>query len=38
MSVHKALPDAFSKVHKRFLTPSLATMTFGVVSAALYVA
>jgi len=37
MSVHKALPEAFSKVHKRYLTPSLATITFGVVSAALYI-
>jgi amino acid transporter len=37
MSVHKALPDAFSKVHKRYLTPSLATVTFGVISAALYI-
>ncbi len=37
MSVHKALPNAFSKVHKRFLTPTVATITFGVVSIALYV-
>jgi amino acid transporter len=37
MSVHKALPEAFSKVHKRYLTPSLATITFGVVSAVLYI-
>jgi amino acid transporter len=38
MSVHKALPDAFSRIHKRFLTPSVATISFGVVSTGLYVA
>ena len=38
MSVHKALPDAFSVIHKRFLTPTVATVAFGVVSTGLYVA
>ena len=38
MSVHKALPDSFSRIHKRFLTPTVATVTFGVVSAGLYIA
>jgi amino acid transporter len=38
MSVHKALPDSFAKIHKRFLTPTVATVSFGVVSAALYIA
>ncbi|HEV7957922.1 MAG TPA: APC family permease [Acidimicrobiales bacterium] len=38
MSVHKALPDTFGKISKRFLTPTVATVTFGVISAALYVA
>ncbi len=37
MSVHKALPEKFSKIHKRFLTPSIATVSFGVVSAGLYI-
>jgi amino acid transporter len=37
MSVHKALPDVFKKMHRRFLTPTVATITFGVVSIALYV-
>jgi amino acid transporter len=38
MSVHKALPDTFAKINKRFLTPTVATVTFGVVSAGLYIA
>lgn len=38
MSVHKALPKRFATVHKRYLTPTVATVSFGVVSAALYVA
>lgn len=37
MSVHKAVPQVFSKMHKRFLTPTVATVSFGVVSAGLYV-
>jgi amino acid transporter len=37
MSVHKAVPDIFAKMHKRFLTPTVATVTFGLVSIALYV-
>jgi amino acid transporter len=37
MSVHKALPDAFKKMHRRFLTPTIATVSFGVVSIVLYV-
>jgi amino acid transporter len=37
MSVHKAVPQKFSKMHKRFLTPTWATVTFGVVSIGLYV-
>ena len=27
MSVHKALPDSFAKIHKRFLTPTVATVS-----------
>jgi amino acid transporter len=37
MSVHKALPDVFKKMHRRFLTPTVATISFGVASIALYV-
>ena len=37
MAVHKAVPQIFAKMHKRFLTPTVATVTFGVVSIALYV-
>jgi amino acid transporter len=36
MSVHKAIPQVFSKMHKRFLTPTVSTVTFGLVSIALY--
>jgi amino acid transporter len=37
MSVHKALPDVFKKMHRRYLTPTIATVTFGLVSIVLYV-
>jgi amino acid transporter len=37
MSVHKALPDVFKKMHRRFLTPTVATISFGFVSIVLYV-
>ena len=37
MSVHKAVPNVFAKMHKRFLTPTVATLTFGLVSIVLYV-
>ena len=37
MAVHKAVPQVFAKMHKRFLTPTVATVTFGVVSIGLYV-
>ena len=37
MSVHRAVPKVFSKMHKRFLTPTWATVTFGAVSIGLYV-
>src|SRR5271154_6828367 len=38
MSVHKAVPKVFGHMNKRFLTPTVATVAFGVVSIALYVA
>jgi amino acid transporter len=38
MAVYKAVPDAFGKVHKRFLTPTTSTVAMGAVSIALYLA
>ena len=38
MATYKAIPSAFAKVHKRFLTPTVSTLTMGAVSIALYVA
>ncbi len=37
MSVFKAIPAPFSKIHDRYLTPSVATIAMGVVSTAFYV-
>jgi amino acid transporter len=37
MAVYKAIPSAFGKVHKRFLTPSVSTVAMGLISIALYV-
>ena len=36
MATYKAIPDAFGRVHKRFLTPSVSTLTMGGISIALY--
>jgi amino acid transporter len=38
MATYKAIPSAFAKVHKRFLTPTVSTLVMGGVSIALYVA
>jgi amino acid transporter len=38
MAVYKAIPSAFGKVSKRFLTPSVSTVAMGLASVALYVA
>jgi len=38
MSVYKGLPDVFGKMHRRNLTPSVATLVMGGVSAVLYLA
>ncbi len=38
MAVYKAIPSAFGRVHKRFLTPTVSTVVMGAVSIALYVA
>jgi amino acid transporter len=38
MATYKAIPSAFGRVHKRFLTPTVSTVVMGLVSIALYVA
>ena len=38
MATYKAIPAAFGRVHKRFLTPTVSTVVMGAVSIALYVA
>jgi amino acid transporter len=37
MAVFKAIPSAFARIHKRFLTPTVSTLTMGGVSILLYV-
>jgi amino acid transporter len=37
MAEHKAIPDAFGRVHRRFLTPTWATVGMGIASVAFYV-
>ncbi len=37
MGVYKAIPDAFSRIHKRFLTPTVSTVVMGAASIVLYV-
>jgi len=36
MAVYKGIPDAFGKMHKRYLTPTVSTVTMGGISAVLY--
>jgi amino acid transporter len=38
MAVYKAIPDAFGRVHKNNLTPTVSTVTMGGISIALYIA
>jgi amino acid transporter len=38
MAVYRAIPDAFGRVHKRYLTPTVSTITMGAVSIVLYLA
>jgi amino acid transporter len=38
MAVYKALPDSFGRVHRRYLTPTVSTVTMGAVSIVLYIA
>jgi amino acid transporter len=37
MAVYKAIPDAFGKIHRRYLTPTVSTLTMGAVSIIVYV-
>ena len=37
MGVYKAIPSAFAKVHRRFLTPTVSTIVMGLASIVLYV-
>jgi amino acid transporter len=37
MAVFKAIPSSFARIHKRFLTPTVSTVTMGAVSIVLYV-
>ncbi len=37
MAAYKALPRAFAKMHPRYLTPTVSTITMGAVSIALYI-
>jgi amino acid transporter len=37
MGVYKAIPSTFSRIHKRFLTPSVSTVVMGCASIVLYV-
>jgi amino acid transporter len=36
MAVYKALPNAFARIHPRYLTPSVSTVAMGIASAAIY--
>src|SRR5690349_20316891 len=38
MAVYKAIPDAFGKIHRKQLTPTVSTLVMGAVSIAVYVA
>src|SRR6202046_4023105 len=38
MATYRAIPSAFGRVHKRFLTPTVSTVVMGLVSIVLYVA
>jgi amino acid transporter len=37
MAVYKAIPPSFSKMHRRYLTPTVSTIVMGVVSAIVYI-
>ena len=37
MAVFKAIPDSFGRIHRRYLTPTVSTLTMGGISIVLYV-
>src|ERR1039457_3036326 len=37
MAAYKALPDSFSKIHPKYLTPTVSTIVMGAISIALYI-
>jgi amino acid transporter len=37
MAVYKALPVAFARMHPRYLTPTVSTITMGVISVVMYI-
>jgi amino acid transporter len=38
MAVYKAIPPSFSKMHRRYLSPTVSTIVMGVISAIVYIA
>ena len=38
MSVYKAIPDSFGRMHKKYLTPTVATLSMGGISIVMYAA
>ena len=38
MAAYKAIPAAFAKIHRRFLTPTVSTLVMGAISIVVYVA
>jgi len=38
MAVYKSIPDAFGRVHRKYLTPTVSTVTMGAASIVLYIA
>jgi amino acid transporter len=36
MAVYRAIPSVFAKIHPRYLTPTVSTLTFGAISIVLY--
>ena len=37
MATYKAIPAAFARMHPRYLTPTVSTITMGLISALLYI-
>ena len=38
MAVYKSIPDAFGRIHRKYLTPTVSTVTMGAASIVLYIA